>query len=137
MCCASCLSQNVLKTNYWVHILPHPFLNLMWCEKIMKVVNNCHAVKNSHVLLVHIFQYFLIIWGRGEMIIFRIKGMTFTLQRHLWSQMKINKNCLGGVPFYIAIVKILSYILKSYIPLSLHLSPLLWGWFFLHHSTYV
>jgi hypothetical protein len=40
----------------------------MWCEKIVGVVNNHYAIENNHIIFIHILQYFLIAWGRGEMI---------------------------------------------------------------------
>jgi hypothetical protein len=34
---AHIVTQHISNTNYWVYGLPHPFLNLMGCEKFMGV----------------------------------------------------------------------------------------------------
>lgn len=60
-------------TNHWVHGLPHPFFHhMMWVEKILRIPNNRHQMKNYYMLLVHFFQYILITWSIDKMIIIRI-----------------------------------------------------------------
>ncbi len=64
-------------------------------KKIVEVANNHHAMENSHIFFVHIFQYFFITWGRGEMIVIRRRNMAFVLGKHLWSQMKMKRKKFG------------------------------------------
>ncbi len=122
------------------------FENQLFGPHIASPLSQSHVMWKNHesckesscsVLLVHIFQYFLIIWGRGEMNIIKIKGLTFTLWRRLWSQMKTNKELFGRSSFLYSPRENSKLHPKIYIPFSLHLSPLLWGWFFLHQPTYI
>jgi hypothetical protein len=51
-------------------------LNLMGCEKFMGVAKNHHAMENSHVFIVHIFQYLLITLSGSEMIVIIRRSIT-------------------------------------------------------------
>jgi hypothetical protein len=116
--CGLHCSQNISKTNSWVQILPCPpfQFHAMW--------KNCGSCKqppcngNNHIFFVHIFHFFFIAWGRGEMIVIRRRNMVFVLRKHLWFQMKMKRNVFG----------------KNFSLYSLHENPKLHGWIL--HPTY-
>jgi hypothetical protein len=52
-------------------------------------------MKNNYVIIIHIFEYLLIIWSRDKMIIIKRWNTTFTWRIFFWFLMKMKKINLG------------------------------------------